>query len=104
MAVVNGIENPPFCIPANGVPITFHLNDGISHPVVPSEDDRCAGGWTAPINWNAHPTATEMWAANVAGESAHIPIVVEVPEVGLLPGLALLLVVAWTLSRGARSS
>lgn len=96
MAVVNGIENPTICIPTNGEPVTFHLNDGISHPVEPSGDARCEGGWTTPINWAAHPTATEMWAANEYGESPRVTI--EVPELGTLPGLLvglLFAAVAW---------
>ena len=90
MTMVNGIENPLVCIPANGVPITFNLDDGASYPVQPSTDPRCADGWTVPINWDAHLEATEMWAVNDIGESAHVPIAV--PEISVVFGLAVAVV------------
>ena len=85
--IVNGLTDPIICMPccAGGPPETFHLNDGTSHPATPSADLRCNDGHTVTINWAGHEAATEMWCANEWGELDHI--LIEVPEVGLVPGL-----------------
>jgi hypothetical protein len=91
--IVNGITDPRVQCPG-GNPETFHVGPD----TYPCEGDGC----TVTLDWTPYQGTTEMWCRNAMGDSAHV--VIEVPEIELLPGLALLLVVAWVLSRAARSS